>query len=344
MKNRKNHHNKLMQTLALMNDSDVIDLVLHAQRVHKGIGGESFLATVDGSKVFIKNIPLTALEEHDAHLRSTANLFDLPLFYQYGVDSSGFGVWRELAAIEQTTQWVLDNLCPNFPLLHHWRILPNKALSFATLLSEAEIEKNVKYWNNSDPVRHRLQAISGASSCIVLVCEYFSQTLEGWLNKEILAGEKRAKAALDHVDSSLACVNDVMTKKGMVHFDAHFRNIVTDDGELFISDFGLALSSEFSLTNEEKSFLERHKNYDRAMAAVSILHCALTTIFDRESWAHRLKDFVNGDEKILPSFIHPMANKFGKIALVMDQFFFELQHVSKSTPFPDEKIADLLLP
>lgn len=339
MKNRKAHHNDLVQILASMNDSDVTELIARAQRVHKGIGGESFLNAIDGKKVFIKSIPLTALEANHLPVRSTANLFGLPLFCQYGVGSPGFGVWRELAAVEQTTQWVLDDVCPNFPLLHHWRILPSTDIGFTTRLSQAEIEKDVKYWHDSDAVRRRLQAISDATSCVVLVSEYFSQTLAVWLAKKVLAGAERAEAALDHVDQSLSFINDVMNQHGMQHFDAHFRNIVTNDGELFISDFGLALSSQFALTSDEKDFLKHHENYDRAMAAVSIMHCVLTTIFNRETWVHKLNDFVNGDENALPSFVRPMAHKYGKTALIMDQFFFELQHVSKLTPFPRTQLG-----
>ena len=45
---------------------------------------------VDGTKVFVKNISLTNLERTAENQGSTANLFELPLYYQYGVGSAGF--------------------------------------------------------------------------------------------------------------------------------------------------------------------------------------------------------------------------------------------------------------
>ena len=56
-----------------------------------------------------------------ANPSSTANLFDLPLFYHYGVGSSGFGVWRELDACLRASAWALSGEGPHFPQVHHWR-------------------------------------------------------------------------------------------------------------------------------------------------------------------------------------------------------------------------------
>jgi len=44
-----------------------------------------------GAPVFVKRIPLTHLERRPEHAGSTANLFGLPVCYQYGVGSTGFG-------------------------------------------------------------------------------------------------------------------------------------------------------------------------------------------------------------------------------------------------------------
>ena len=68
--------------------------------------------------------------------------------------------------------------------------------------------------------------------------------------------------AIEFVDSSLSTVNKFLQNSGFVHFDLHFENIITDGKELYLSDFGLAISSEFDLTVAEKEFLDKHKNYD----------------------------------------------------------------------------------
>ncbi|GIE98247.1 hypothetical protein [Paractinoplanes rishiriensis] len=87
-----------------------------------GVGGRTGTALFDGSPVFVKWVPLTDGERQRSG--STANLFGLPLHYQYGIGSAGFGAWRELAAHRMTTEWALSGRYAGVPLLYHWRIVP----------------------------------------------------------------------------------------------------------------------------------------------------------------------------------------------------------------------------
>jgi hypothetical protein len=63
-----------------------------------GIGGSNVRLDVEGIPVFAKCVPVTDLEMAAENRGSTANLFDLPTMYHYGVGSTGTNVWRELAA------------------------------------------------------------------------------------------------------------------------------------------------------------------------------------------------------------------------------------------------------
>ena len=74
---------------------------------------ENHIIKLEKSKVFVKRIPLTGLEYN--HMFSTKNLYDLPTYYNYGVDSAGLGVFRELLMHIQTTNWVLQGAIENFP-------------------------------------------------------------------------------------------------------------------------------------------------------------------------------------------------------------------------------------
>jgi hypothetical protein len=65
------------------------------------------LLEVAGTPVFVRRVPLTDLERRPENVRSTANLFALPVFCQYGLGGPGFGAWRELAVHTMTTNWVL---------------------------------------------------------------------------------------------------------------------------------------------------------------------------------------------------------------------------------------------
>src|SRR5690349_23866715 len=106
---RMSAHATVSSALGLLSDRRLAATVAAAPSLGSGIGGRSAELEVDGTRVFVKRVPLTDVELRPEHLRSTANLFELPLFYQYGVGSAGFGAWRELAAHILTTGWVLTN-------------------------------------------------------------------------------------------------------------------------------------------------------------------------------------------------------------------------------------------
>lgn len=79
--------------------------------MHECTGGKSALISIDEIPVFVKKIPLTELEQLPQNFMFTANLFDLPLCYQYGIGSAGFRAWRELATHIMTTNWVVTGEC-----------------------------------------------------------------------------------------------------------------------------------------------------------------------------------------------------------------------------------------
>jgi serine/threonine protein kinase len=297
---------------------------------------------MDGTPIFIKKIPLTDLERQPEHILSTANLFDLPLFYQYGVGSGGFGAWRELVAHIMTTNWILSGDCPNFPILYHWRTLPTSKPEPMTAEQEESLERDVQYWENSPAIRNRLEAKHTASAHVVLFLEYIPQTLYQWLGKQLKSGEDAAEAALSFVDEALKSTNDFINARGLVHFDAHFENILADDNLIYFSDFGLALSSQFDLTKAEFDFLNTHRAYDRCATIVNFLHCVITHLFGKDQWEVRLKEYMNGKFPELAPSIDVMIKQYAPIALTMDEFYRKLQKESKLIPYPATHLKSLL--
>src|SRR6266545_4923912 len=161
--------------LALLSDRRLGQLVDTAHAIGSGIGGSSALLDVGDVLVFVKRIPLTDRERHPRNVMSTANLFGLPTFCQYGLGGPGFGAWRELAANVMATTWVLTGQTEAFPLMYHWRILPGAA----PLADEhADIERVVAYWGGSSAVRQRLHALAQASASVVLFLEYIRRTFK----------------------------------------------------------------------------------------------------------------------------------------------------------------------
>ena len=234
-----------------MSNEQLKQLLTDAKPMHDCIGGKSALITLDDNPVFVKKIPLTDFEQDSENFMSTANIFNLPLNYQYGVGSAGFGAWRELAAHVMTTNWVISGECENFPILYHFRILP-MGVDDLKINYWNNIEEYCHYWENSAAIRKRVVGLSKASSYIALFLEYIPQNLHEWLRQQIAKGNDAAERAVAFVDEQLKATNNYMNTHGLMHFDAHFENILTDGERLYICDFGLALSSRFDITAAEK--------------------------------------------------------------------------------------------
>lgn len=80
-------------------------------------GGKAHTLQVGRAKIFVKRIPVTALEF--ANPFSTQNLYDLTMFYNYGAGSVGLGVFREWVPQIKTTNWVLEGATEHFPLIYY---------------------------------------------------------------------------------------------------------------------------------------------------------------------------------------------------------------------------------
>ncbi len=172
-------YNRISAKLSRLSDSQIFELLNEATPLHVGIGGKSVLLTIDGLKIFVKKVPLTDLERQPKNHMSTANLFGLPLCYQYGIGSAGFGAWREVTAHTITTNWVLSGECSNFSIMYYWREL---SLTKPTLMNA----------------------------------------------EQLLLGKNAAESAVTFVENNLKAANYFMNERGLLHFDAHFENVLTE--------------------------------------------------------------------------------------------------------------------
>lgn len=261
---RRRTHEAISQRLTGLSDVDMAELAPEGGWRAHFHGGHSGLVEVDGSKVFAKHIALTDLER--AAEGSTANLFGLPGFYQYGIGSAGFGAWRELAAVTRASEWALAGDCPYFPIIHHWRVVSRPQVE----LSERQqnwVTLAPDYWDGSQAVRARVEAIAAATSSIVMFMEPASWMLSTWLTERIggsgRVDDETAKLALrfrDQLETAAAFMNG----RGMLHFDLHMENVLTDGEQIYIADFGLAVCEDFDLDEDEQAFVAAHRLYDRA--------------------------------------------------------------------------------
>ena len=335
-------YGQISTSLACLSNEKLKQILADAKPMHEGIGGKSALIFIDDTPVFVKKVPLTDLEQLDQNFISTANLFDLPLGYQYGVGSAGFGAWRELTTHIMTTNWVITGECANFPIMYHWRILPNDP-SELNVEEWGDINKYCQYWENSSTIRKRVEDLNKASAHIALFLEYIPHNLHEWLPAQIAKGNNAAESAVTFVDEHLKATNRYMNTHGLMHFDAHFKNILTDGERLYFSDFGLALSSKFDLSTAETEFLKRHQHYDQSYASLNILLSIYGAIFKKDPWDIQLRECIlDKQEKLSPAMAHAIKRCM-PIALCMDEFLEKLRKESKSTSYPATQLEKLLI-
>ncbi len=334
-------HGAVSTALALYGDRELHGLVDSAAPLGAGIGGNSALLEVAGVPVFVKRVPLTDLERRPENVRSTANLFGLPLFCQYGVGAiggPGFGAWRELAAHTMTTDWVLAGEHEGFPLMHHWRVLPD---SMPLPEELADVERAVAYWGGAPQVRYRIEALRESSASLALFLEYIPQNLHQWLGERVAAGGRAADRACAMVEEGLEAGVSFMNGRGLLHFDAHFENILTDGQRLYFTDYGLALSSRFRLSREELAFFERHQGYDRCYTAGYLVNWLVAALHGhgREEREAQVRAYARGERPTaVPATAAAILTRHSPLAAVMADFFRGFRHRSRQTPYPLEEI------
>jgi len=330
--------------LKMLSDERVLALVEKAKPLHVGIDGKSYALTLGENRIFVKKIPLSDLELESGNIKSTANLYRLPLFCEYVIGAPGFGSWRELAANEKATKWVLSGQCENFSLLYEWRVSANSQR--ANPMSEEQmenLEKQVQFWENSSSVRDRYLALHDPAAEIIMFLEYVPQTLFSWLKKQFQLGHEAFDQALIFTETNLNSTISFMKNRGLVHFDTHFENILTDGERLYFNDFGLALSSDFDLNEEELRFLAEHQDYDLCRASVGFMHALITSTFGDEDWKENLRKILNTNCEELTSTGQALAKKYGPVAVELLDFSQKLKNESKRTPYPSERISKLLV-
>jgi hypothetical protein len=321
-------------SLALRSDHRLGELVDAAAPLGSGIGGRSALLEVDGKPVFVKRVPLTDMERLPEHARSTANLFGLPTFCQYGVGGPGFGAWRELAVHTMTTNWVLGGQYQGFPLMYHWRVLPDTAALPQEL---ADVERAVAYWGGRPEVRRRIEALQQSSASLALFLEYIPQTLHEWFTEQVQAGEESADRACSLVEGELEAGTSFMNARGLLHFDAHFQNILTDGRRLYFADYGLALSSQFDLSPSETSFFELHRTYDRCYTRSWLVNWLITALYayERKERVALIRACAEGeDPPDGPQEARAILSRHAPLAVVLTDFYVKIQDESRETPYP----------
>ncbi|GAV41156.1 hypothetical protein Saa2_04059 [Streptomyces acidiscabies] len=322
-------HSAVSAALARLDDAELTALLDTADPHGTGVGGTTARVRVAGHPVFVKRMPLTDTDQR----RTTANVFGLPPACHYGigaVPSPGFGAWRELAVYETTTRWAVSGRFPGFPLLHHARVLPTTAPTDAP-----DAEEAVAYWGPA--VRARIEALRTAPASLTLFLEHVPSTLHDWLRAHVHGPDADAACAL--VGRQLTTLTAFLRTTGLIHFDAHFRNILTDGRRLYLTDHGLALSPEFTLTPAERAFHAAHLSYDDAYTRAYLARWLVTEFHGRADRLARLRAYAKGARpEGMPDGAAELVRRHAAVGAVMDAFESRLGQ-DATTAFPADEAA-----
>lgn len=347
---RRRRYERLSASLTAMSD-DAMRAKLDAAPSTQG-WGRSLVIKVGRERVFVKRIPLTDKELRHAY--STRNHFRLPLFYNYGVGSAGFGAFRELRGHQRATEWVLGGESENFPLMFHHRVVACEKQR----AGKHAVDAHVRYWNGSKRIGAFMEARMCASHELLVFIEHFPRTVAQWASK--------SAARAQWVDDEMSSAVRHLRRKRVIHFDGHSQNVVTDGVRAYLTDFGLVLDRSFELTASEVAFYKRHTEYDRAYNAATLSYFATTRLSKlrggrarelatrygierRVDAASLLATLVHLEELIDDGLLDGSPEHLTRllasrpVALLMHRFFADLRRTSKKdTAFDNARVRRLL--
>lgn len=330
--------------LSSLSDKQIRSLLDAGTNPQVGIGGTTCSIEVAGSPVFVKAIKLSS-READAGPGNTRNLFGLPPWYHYGVGegSTGFNAWREIATHEMVSDWVIRDNGGAFPLLYHWRIVPNVV---RRELAEAEIDRALGFWADSAAVETRLRALSATTTAVVVFIEHVPLVLRGWLDSQLDSGREEMVGSLHSVLDQLLGAATQMRAHGVVHFDAHLDNVLTTGHQLVVSDFGLAAATDFQLDDAERRFLTTHTDHDAAYCAAELTNAVLHKVMHfpdaraRNDWLRRCAQTGAADG--VPSPFAETIRRLAPTATLINDFYWQLYDGHFQKEFPATALATTL--
>jgi len=134
-----------------------------------------------------------------------------------------------------------------------------------------------------------------------------------------------------------------MNSHGLLHFDVHFENVLTDGKSIYITDFGLATSSRFELSDSELEFFELNKGHDECYVVTHLVNwlvAGLLGLLERKVRTDFIRQCANGYDPTeeVGSVAAGIINRYAPIATVINDFYTKLRVDSRTTPFPTEEI------
>jgi hypothetical protein len=305
-------------------DAQLAALLDAAPRISDGIGGAAVRLDIDGTPVFAKRVPLAEAERE----RTTANRYNLPPRTHLGltrVGAPGMGAWREAAAMARMSGR------PGFPQLYDVRVLPRTPQA----PDEQAIAEAVAYWE-SDAIGQRWRAFAEAPWALTILCEYVPESLHEYLKARYADGT--LADALPWAEAQLHALADELDAAGVVHYDGHIGNLLTDGTRIYLADFGLAAASDFEMDADERKFVARTAMHDRWYMIACLVNFVVTAHLrpagpaSRNACIERCAAGASPDG--LVDYAADLVVRYAPVVAVVNAFYFEIFGTSRLISFP----------
>lgn len=164
--------------------------------------------------------------------------------------------------------------------------------------------------------------------------EHLPHTLHDWLSEQLRTDDPDTACAL--VEQGLQAVTGFLHERQLTHFDVHFRNILTDGQQLYLADYGLALSPRFQLTADERDFYDHHRHYDRAYAFSYLVHWLVVDQYGygRDEREDFIRACVDGKRpEGIPRAAAELISRYAQLGATVGDFNRRLCDESRLTPY-----------
>jgi hypothetical protein len=141
------------------------------------------------------------------------------------------------------------------------------------------------------------------------------------------------------VERELRSAVTFMNDNGLLHFDSHFGNVLTDGRRLYLTDFGLATSPRFELTGAERAFVADNSSHDRCHALTQLVNWLVTALngaSDRGGFIRRCAD--GGYPVGFPPTAAAIVRRHAPVAVVVNDFYRALHTESRTTTYPADRV------
>jgi hypothetical protein len=303
-------YHELNYKLSLLTDTEVIQYITVEKCENFKRWGINKTIKLDNNQIFVKAIPLARLFVENK--MNSFNLYKIPAYYNYGFASAGVNPWRELLLHIKTTKFVLREKCNFFPLLYHYRIVYHDDNdNIESGLNESLMNR----WNNDPNIKTYLFDRINAKYKIVLFLQYIPYDSSEYL-------ERNQNFINDFYIKTKKIVT-FCNQNGILHNDAHLSNFIIDHQKnVYLTDFGLSLSTDFSLDENEKKFMKVNVMLD--------IYYILNNVFE----FYRILCF--NDENVIKAHnlseenIDYLINNIDQINEHIDMPIFQLNFIKKN--------------